>query len=66
MGVSGAQQANYFLGLLGELIQRMDDASTGVTISAPVPAPRDNDGESLSDDESPYAFFHIVFSDRAA
>lgn len=35
VGKSGAQQVNYFLGALGELIQRMDDPSAGYGLALP-------------------------------
>jgi hypothetical protein len=35
VGTNGAQQVNYFLGMLGELVQRMDDAHASYGIALP-------------------------------
>jgi hypothetical protein len=35
VGTNGAQQVNYFLGMLGELVQRMDDAQASYGIAMP-------------------------------
>jgi hypothetical protein len=35
VGTNGAQQVNYFLGMLGELVQRMDDAHASYGIAMP-------------------------------
>ena len=35
VGKNGAQQVNYFLGMLGELVQRMDDAHASYGIALP-------------------------------
>jgi hypothetical protein len=34
-GVTGAQQHNYFVGMLGELVQRMDDADATYAVALP-------------------------------
>ncbi len=36
VGISGAQQVNYFLGMLGELLQRMDDEAASYGIALPL------------------------------
>jgi hypothetical protein len=35
IGIAGAQQHNYFVGMLGELVQRMDDPESTYAIALP-------------------------------